>query len=190
MLFRVEDSGQGMRMKSRHQANILVVMGVSGVGKTVVAEALAHKLHCCFQEGDALHSKSNVAKMSSGQPLTDCDRKPWLQTIAEWITKQSLSGQCGIITCSALKRSYRKVIIGQHENVRVVYLKCTEAVIEARLKMRKHHFMPAGLLKSQLDTLEEPVGEENPITVDASKSIEEVISEILSSVGFQEEQLP
>ena len=173
-----------MRMKSPCQATILIVMGVSGVGKTVVAEALAQKLHCCFQEGDALHPESNVAKMSSGQPLTDDDRKPWLQAIAEWVAKQSQSEECGIITCSALKRSYRDSIINHHDTVRVVYLKCSEEVIRSRLKMRENHFMPAGLLKSQFDILEEPIAEEHPITVDASKSVSEIVCEILSHMEF------
>ena len=161
---------------------VLVVMGVSGVGKTTIARALDDALHWPFQEGDDLHPKSNVDKMASGRPLTDEDRVPWLQAVAAWIEARRSAGEPGVITCSALRRSYRDTIKDGHDDVRIVYLKADRAVIAERLSTRMHHYMPADLLESQLATLEEPQPDENPLTVQVHGSVEDIAADILAKL--------
>jgi carbohydrate kinase (thermoresistant glucokinase family) len=161
-------------------AKILVVMGVSGVGKTVVAQAVAEHLGWAFQEGDALHPEANIRKMSAGEPLTDADRKPWLEAVAAWIGRQLAGHECGVITCSALKRAYRELIMGGRAGIRLVYLEAREPVIAARLAARSGHFMPPGLLASQLETLEEPTADEHPIVVDASLHVDAIVDALLA----------
>jgi len=156
-------------------ARILVVMGVSGVGKTAVARAVAARLGWAFQEGDALHSEANIRKMSAGEPLTDADRQPWLKAVAAWIDRHIVGDECGVITCSSLKRADRDLIGCGGSGVGLVYLKASEPVIAARLAARSGHFMPAGLLKSQLETLEEPTADEHPIVVDASLPVNAIV---------------
>ena len=130
----------------RHAAHnrpmILVVMGVSGSGKTTVGELLAERLGWQYQEGDALHPPENVAKMSGGTPLTDADRIPWLQRIAAQIDEWRGRGEPGVVTCSALKRAYRDIIIGSRPDVGLVYLKGSRELIGQRMAARKGHFMP------------------------------------------------
>jgi gluconokinase len=162
---------------------ILVVMGVSGCGKTTVAEALARRLDCSFQEGDSLHSAANVAKMQSGTPLTDADRGPWLNTIAALIDDWRAKGESGVVACSALKRSYRDLLIGNRENVRLVYLHADPAVLHARLKARVGHYMPASLLDSQLATLEPPQQDEHPITVDSDEPLSMIVDFVIAALN-------
>jgi carbohydrate kinase (thermoresistant glucokinase family) len=157
---------------------VLVVMGVSGSGKTTVAAMLAGRLHWTFEEGDNLHPASNVEKMHNGIPLTDEDRKPWLAAIADWIDHWRERQEHGVITCSALKRDYRRIIIGDRSDVRLVYLKGDKAVIAKRLAARHGHFMPASLLQSQFDTLEEPTPEERAIEVEIGASPRELVDRI------------
>ncbi len=145
---------------------ILVVMGVAGSGKTTIARMLAERLGWRFQEGDALHPPANVAKMSAGTPLTDDDRWPWLHTIAGVMDGWRAEGANGIVTCSALKRAYRDILVGGHPDVRIVHLAGEKALIAARMAARKGHFMPTALLDSQFATLEPPGADENPIVVD------------------------
>ena len=145
---------------------IVVVMGVSGSGKSTVAARLADALGCQFQEGDDLHPRENVEKMRSGTPLSDADRLPWLRKIAEGIDGRRARGECGVVTCSALKRSYRDIIIGDRRDVVLVYLKGSRDLIHQRLIARHEHFMPVALLDSQFATLEEPTPDEHPIVVD------------------------
>ena len=164
---------------AHNQPIILVVMGVSGSGKTTVARPLADRLHCAFQEGDALHPPENVEKMKSGIPLTDADRLPWLHRIARRIDEWRAAGQSGVLTCSALKRSYRDIIIGNRQDVRLVYLKGSRDLIRRRLEARRGHFMPPSLLDSQFATLEEPGPDERPITVDIGAKPEEIVDEIV-----------
>jgi len=145
---------------------IVVLMGVSGSGKSTVAGLLAAALGCKFQEGDNLHPRENVEKMRSGTPLSDADRLPWLRKIAEGIDGRRARGECGVVTCSALRRSYRDIIIGDRRDVVLVYLKGSRDLIHQRLIARHEHFMPVALLDSQFATLEEPTPDEHPIVVD------------------------
>ncbi|MEO9239915.1 MAG: gluconokinase [Jatrophihabitantaceae bacterium] len=166
----------------RAQSPVLVLMGVSGSGKSTVAALLAGRLGWDFEEGDDLHPAANVEKMAAGHPLDDDDRLPWLAKVAEWIAEHTAAGRPGVITCSALKRSYREVLRGEH--VVFVYLAGTREQIATRLAARHGHYMPASLLDSQFDALEPPAPEENSITVDiaASSSIES--DEIISRLGL------
>jgi ribose 5-phosphate isomerase A len=162
---------------------ILVIMGVSGAGKSSVAQELAARLGWAFEEGDALHPEANVAKMHAGIPLADADRQPWLERVAAWIDGQRAKKQPGIITCSALKRSYRQIIIGDRPEVRLVYLRGGRDLIAEHLAGRGGHFMPASLLISQIDTLEEPDPGEDPLTVDVGPPAGQVAEEIIRLLG-------
>ena len=158
---------------------IVVVMGVSGSGKTTVASLLAERLGCAFQDGDDLHPRENVEKMKSGTPLTDADRLPWLQAIARRIDVWRERGEAGVVTCSALKRSYRDIVLGDRRDVALVYLKGPQALIHGRLTARTSHFMPVGLLESQFTTLQEPAEDERPIVVDIGSEPAQIAGEIL-----------
>ncbi len=162
---------------------ILVVMGVSGSGKSTIAEELSARLGWPFEEGDSLHPESNIAKMHAGIPLTDADRLPWLERVAAWIDGQRATKQPGIITCSALKRTYRQIIIGDRPQVRLVYLRGARDLIAEHLSGRHGHFMPAALLRSQIDTLEEPDPSEDPLTVDVGSSAAQIADEIIRLLG-------
>jgi len=162
---------------------VLVLMGVSGSGKSTVAQELHRVLGWPFQEGDDLHPPANVEKMRSGQPLNDQDRLPWLQSIARWIDGQLAAHQPGIITCSDLKRAYRDITIGSRRGVRLVYLKGDAPVIQQRLLERVHRYMPPTLLGSQFDTLEEPSPDEHPITVVVHGPLAETVLEILQGLS-------
>ena len=167
----------------RGRPPILVIMGVSGVGKSAVAHELAARLGWPFEEGDALHPEANVAKMHAGIPLTDVDREPWLERVAAWIDDQRAKKQPGIITCSALKRSYRQIIIGDRPEVRLIYLRGKRDLIAQRLAVRCGHFMPAGLLQSQIDALEGPDQSEDPLTVDVDLPASRIAEEIIRLLG-------
>jgi gluconokinase len=158
---------------------IVVLMGVSGSGKTTVAALLAAALSCQFREGDNLHPRENVEKMRGGTPLTDADRMPWLRKIAEEIDGWRALGVCGVLTCSALKRSYRDIIIGDRHDVVLVYLKGSRDLIHQRMAARHEHFMPVALLDSQFATLEEPTPDEHPIIVDVGGKPAEIAHEIV-----------
>jgi carbohydrate kinase (thermoresistant glucokinase family) len=136
-----------------------------------------------FEEGDALHPESNIAKMHAGIPLTDADRQPWLERVAAWIDGQRAKKRPGIITCSALKRAYRQVIIGDRPEVRLVYLRGGRGLIADHLQGRHGHFMPESLLRSQIDTLEEPDTSEDPLTVDPGAPAAQVADEIIRLLG-------
>ena len=161
---------------------ILIVMGVSGSGKTTVAALLAGRLNWKFQEGDALHSQANVDKMHRGVPLTDADRLPWLDSIAALIDRWNAEGVSGIITCSALKRAYRERIRAGRPDVELIYLRGERALVSARITRRMGHFMPAGLLASQFETLEEPGQDEPVITVDIGGSPDQIVEAILTAL--------
>ena len=167
---------------------IVVLMGVSGSGKTTVAALLAAALGCQFQEGDDLHPRENVEKMRSGAPLTDADRMPWLRKIAEEIDGWRARGECGVLTCSALKRSYRDLIIGDRHDVVLVYLKGSRDLIHRRMMARHEHFMPVALLDSQLATLEEPTPDEHPIIVDVGGNPTEIAHKIVCQLEDRQHQ--
>ncbi len=162
---------------------ILVIMGVSGAGKTTVAVELVARLGWSFEEGDALHPEANVAKMRAGISLTDADRQPWLERVAAWIDSQRAKKQPGLITCSALKRSYRQIIIGGRPEVRLVYLRGSRDLIAGHLAGRHGHFMPASLLQSQIDTLEEPDPSEDALTVELGPPARQIAGEIIRLLG-------
>jgi carbohydrate kinase (thermoresistant glucokinase family) len=161
---------------------IVVVMGVSGSGKTTVSALLAAALGCQFQEGDDLHPIENLEKMRGGTPLRDADRMPWLHKIAEEIDGWRARGESGVLTCSALKRSYRDIIIGERSDVRLVYLRGSYDLIRRRMAARHEHFMPAALLDSQFATLQEPRSDEHPIVVDADRRPAEIATEIVRQI--------
>jgi gluconokinase len=158
---------------------VVVVMGVSGCGKTTVSALLSAALGCQFQEGDDLHSAENVKKMHGGTPLTDDDRMPWLRKIAEKIDSWRGRGESGVLTCSALKRSYRDIIIGGRPDVTLVYLRGSYDLIRRRMAARHEHFMPVALLDSQFAALQEPTPDEHPIIVDVGSRPAEVATEIV-----------
>lgn len=162
---------------------VLVFMGVAGCGKTTAASLLTATLGWEYQEGDSLHPAANVEKMRLGTPLTDEDRWPWLDTIAAVIDDWSARGVSGALTCSALRRSYRDVIIGRRPGVRLVYIRGAQNLIASRMASRTGHFMPTSLLASQLATLEEPTPDERPITVCATRTPEEIVAGIIDALA-------
>jgi len=161
----------------------VVVMGVSGVGKSVVAQALAESTGWKMVEGDDFHSAANVEKMRSGQPLDDEDRWPWLQSIADWIGEQERAGHSSIVTCSALKRRYRDLLREEHPSVRFCQLDVATASLQARMKARTDHFMPPSLLHSQLRTLEPLEADEPGGRVNAESDVPTVLRRILHALA-------
>ena len=132
-----------------------------------------------FEDGDRFHPAGNVAKMSAGQPLTDEDRWPWLQAIADEIDRVCKAGERAVIACSALKRTYRDILVHGRDDVRIIFLNGTQDLIAARLAARKGHFMPPGLLASQFRTLEPPAASENPVTVSIGTAVETIVDDIV-----------
>jgi gluconokinase len=167
----------------RAASSILVVMGVSGSGKTTVAALLAGRLHWDFEDADDLHPAANVAKMHAAIPLTDADRWPWLRAVAGWIDASRAAGRHGVVACSALKRSYRDIIIGDRPDVQLVFLKGDQQLISGRLACRHGHFMPTGLLESQFEALEEPSADEHPIVISIDRRPREIVDELLAIIG-------
>lgn len=161
---------------------VLVVMGVSGSGKTTVARPLAARLGWPFKEGDDFHPPANIAKMEAGTPLDDADRAPWLAAIAAWIDGQAAAGEGGVVTCSALKRAYRDRLRDGRPQVRIVYLRGTEALIANRVARRTHHFMPPSLLASQFADLEPPAPDEHPVVVDVDQPVEAQVEEVVRAL--------
>jgi len=171
-------------------AAIVIVMGVSGCGKSTIGALLAQRLHWEYEDADWFHPASNVDKMHSGIPLTDEDRRPWLAAVSAWIDKARRSGGHGVVACSALKRRYRDVLIGDRADVRLAYLKGDETLIARRLATRHEHFMPRNLLHSQFEALEEPGPDENPIVVSIEPKPREIVAQILSALNVAEDVLP
>jgi gluconokinase len=163
---------------------VLVIMGVSGSGKTTVGKLLAERLGWHYQEGDALHPPENVAKMSAGTPLSDADRTPWLRLIAKRIDAWRSSGEAGVVTCSALKRAYRDILVHGRGDVRIVFLDGTQDLIAGRLAARQGHFMPPDLLASQFRTLERPAAIERPITVSIDAPIGRIVDDIVTQLNL------
>ena len=173
-----------MTMPPDRSPRALVVMGVAGSGKTTTAALLHERLGWPYRDADSFHPAANVEKMSHGIPLTDEDRLPWLRAIAAWIDDHLRRGQNAIVTCSALKRSYRELLIGGRTNVYLVHLVGSKELLEARMAARKHHFMPVGLLDSQFATLEEPGPDEHVLTVPVTHRPDEVVDLIIASLGL------
>lgn len=157
----------------------LIVMGVSGSGKTTIGKALADRLGWTYEDADDFHPPANVAKMSAGHPLSDDDRWPWLRAIAAEIDKVADRGGYVVFGCSALKRSYRDVLVHGRADTRIVYLDGSRETIARRIAARRHHFMPPGLLDSQFATLEPPGAEENPIVVGIDVPIAQIVDGIV-----------
>ena len=167
----------GSRRKPMH----IVVMGVSATGKTSVGELLAEELGCEFVEGDSLPPRRNIEKMEAGTPLTDEDRWPWLQAIADLVAVRDHEGTSTVVTCSALKRKYRDILRDAAPTF-FVHLDAPFQVLEARMQQRTKHFMPTSLLRSQFDTLEPLDEDESGAVVDVSPPIDEVVEEAVNAV--------
>jgi gluconokinase len=155
----------------------IVVMGVSGSGKSTVGSALAQRLRVPFVDADTLHPPSNIAKMSAGEPLDDDDRNPWLDKIGEWLAGHR---DGGVVSCSALKRAYRARLRAHCPGVEFLYLRGSPELIGRRIADRTGHFMPPALLRSQFDTLE-PLGPDEPgVTVDVSQHLDTIVGGVLA----------
>jgi gluconokinase/shikimate kinase len=161
---------------------VLVLMGVSGCGKSTVAGVLAGQLHWDLGEGDVLHAPENVRKMAAGHPLTDADRAPWLRAVADWIGARVSAERPGVITCSALRRAYRDLL--REDHVVFVYLHGTREQIAARLAARHGHYMPPALLDSQFAALEEPGADEQCLTVDIGPDPLAQAAQIIDRLGL------
>jgi carbohydrate kinase (thermoresistant glucokinase family) len=163
---------------------IILLMGVSGCGKSTTGHALSQRLGWEFRDADSFHPPANVAKMSSGVPLTDDDRWPWLDAIGRWIDERSALRQPGIVSCSALKRIYRDRLLRDRANVSLVFLQGPFELIDTRLNRRQGHFMPRGLLESQFRTLEEPDETERPLVVPIHLPPHMVAAHIMDRLGL------
>jgi carbohydrate kinase, thermoresistant glucokinase family len=170
-----------MKRKPAASPATIVVMGVSGSGKSTVMDALAKRLGWVTVEGDDFHPAANIEKMRSGQPLTDEDRWPWLAAIAAWIGEHEGAGRNAIVTCSALKRAYRDRLRQGHPSVWFAHLVAPSNVISDRLEQRRHHYMPASLLSSQLEVLEPLAPDEPGSAVPADGTPKETVDELLAA---------
>jgi len=162
---------------------IILVIGVSGSGKTTVGEMLAKSLNWEFSDADQFHPKANIEKMSHGIALNDGDRMPWLQAMQRAINQWLQEDKNMVLACSALKVAYRQMLLRDKERMRLVYLKGSFEVIKQRLEHRPHHYMKVDLLESQFDTLEEP-HEDEGIAVDISLPPEVIVQQIRTSLGI------
>jgi gluconokinase len=162
----------------------LVVMGVSGSGKSTIADKLADRIVWTYEDGVKFHPASNVAKMKAGHPLTDEDRWPWLRAIAAEIDRACAAGQHVVIACSALKRVYRDILVHGRSDVRIVFLNGTQQLIADRLAKRKGHFMPPDLLPSQFRTLEPPTADENAVTVPIDATVDAIVDDIVHKLAL------
>ena len=153
---------------------VILIMGVSGSGKTTIGQMLGSQLNWPFVDGDNLHSATNIAKMAAGIPLTDEDRAPWLQSIHDQIESWRSQQRSGIVACSALKEGYRQILITSSD-VKLVYLRGSYDLIYSRMQHRPGHYMKPEMLQSQFAALEEPA---NALVVDVAKSAAEIVSTI------------
>ena len=160
----------------------IVVMGVSGSGKTTVAERLAERLGCTYEEGDDHHPEANVEKMRAGIPLDDDDRRPWLEELARWIGEREAAAENSVLTCSALKRSYRDLLRAGNSSVWFAHVAVPQDVLAERLQARTGHYMPPSLLTSQLTTLQPLQPDEPGITVSGTGEPDEVVDEIVEAL--------
>jgi gluconokinase len=165
--------------------SVIVVMGVSGCGKTTIAEGLASRLRWPYAEADTFHPRGNVDKMRAGIPLTDEDRWPWLDAMRAWIDSTRAEGRRCIVTCSALKRAYRERLAQGRDDVRLVHLAGSYDLIASRMASRRHEYMPASLLKSQFDILEAPGDDENPLVLPIDREPDELVREIVAKLALR-----
>lgn len=163
---------------------VLVVMGVSGCGKSTVAGLLAGRLGWPLEEGDDLHPQANKDKMAAGHPLNDEDRWPWLTTIADWVDDRLDAQESGLVTCSALKRSYRDILNRRGSGVVFVYLAGSRETIATRLQARQGHFMPSSLLDSQFADLEEPATDEPEVRIDLGPPARVIAQNVIEALGL------
>jgi gluconokinase len=170
--------------------SVLIIMGVSGCGKSTIGALLAARLGWEFEDADWLHPAANVEKMHSGIPLTDEDRRPWLEAVTGWIDHCRASRGHGVVACSALKRRYRDILIGDRPDVGLVYLKGDEELIARRIATRHEHFMPRSLLHSQFEALEEPGPDENPIVISIEPRPSQIVEQILSVLNMRQGSEP
>jgi gluconokinase len=173
----------------RDAAPVLLIMGVSGSGKTTIGALLAGRLKWPYAEADDFHPPANVRKMRAGEPLTDADRLPWLQAIGAWVDEQVAAGRPAVVSCSALKRSYRDVLRGpasgrDPSRVKLIYLEGSRELIARRMASRHGHFFPSSLLDSQFRDLEPPEPDEHALVVPIGGTPEEVTDEIMSKLGL------
>jgi len=171
-------------MKHREPPMVLLLMGVAGCGKSTIGQRLSRRLGWEFRDADSFHPPANIAKMSSGTPLTDDDRWPWLDAIAAWIDQHTTTKTPAIVSCSALKRAYRSRILGARAAVQLVYLKGSKEIISDRMSRRRNHFMPTALLDSQFATLEEPGPTERPLVVNVALPPNRIAEHIISRCGL------
>jgi carbohydrate kinase (thermoresistant glucokinase family) len=164
--------------------SVIVVMGVSGAGKSTIAAMLARRLGWTYEDADWFHPPSNIEKMHSGQPLTDDDRLAWLQGIAVWIDATRKEGGHAVIACSALKRAYRDILVDGRRDVRFVYLKGDRDLIALRFNLRHGHFMPATLLDSQFATLEEPGEDEHAVVMQIDAPPRDMVEAVVARLGI------
>ncbi|HEY5487082.1 MAG TPA: gluconokinase [Candidatus Limnocylindrales bacterium] len=175
-----EGSGAKARGEPPGATTTIVLMGVSGSGKSSVMRKLARGLEWPAAEGDAFHSPENVEKMRNGVPLTNGDRLPWLEALAAWIGERERAGENALVTCSALKREYRDRLRRGHPSVWFVHLVAGRSALAARVERRRGHYMPASLLTSQLDTLEPLAPDEPGITLSTEMSKARAIQVIVA----------
>jgi len=163
----------------------IVVMGVSGSGKSTVADGLVERLGWAFAEGDDFHPPANVEKMRAGQALTDDDRWPWLRSLADWIGEHERTGKSIVVTCSALKRAYRDVLRDGHPSVWFAHVTADQALIRERMGHRSGHYMPVSLLDSQLALLEPLQDDEPGASISGAGAPEIVVDELLATLGTE-----
>ncbi|KGD79506.1 gluconate kinase [Tatumella morbirosei] len=163
--------------------HVFILMGVSGSGKSVVANRVSHQLQTAFLDGDFLHPRANIMKMADGHPLNDQDRQPWLQAINDAAFAMQRTQAVSLIVCSSLKKSYRDILREGNSNLKFVYLKGDFDTIESRLKARKGHFFKPAMLVTQFATLEEPTEDETDVlTVDIRQSLDEVVAATVDAI--------
>jgi len=170
------------QQRARPGPLLLVLMGVSGVGKTSVGKILAKKLACSFYDADDFHPPSNLSKMRAGTSLTDADREPWLERLHALLSELEAQGESAVLACSALKESYREKLTQDLPGIRFVYLRMGYVQLRERLAQRNDHFMPLALLESQLADLEEPVG---AVVVDAGPAPADVAAEVVRQLDLE-----